>query len=297
MKGDIDARATAFLWRAAGSPDPLDTSGRAILARAPAERTCASCGAPARYRISEAISDNFTTVRNASRAWSFCGDAVCAACVWCCRSLGLRCSLFFARLADEHGAGGIWFVPLRPLPNWKMPRRPDPLGAILAPPPPPFVAGLPLYGIDHGGENNAHRVVWWDADGSRLPVPSRPLIKLQSKHTALYCRVSNNSERYHLQVDDALDVIVDVPLWKRLRVQATEFIAQLRDSGVGAKDARTALRTLSPPRRASPQLLGRWRELAQPFRRYQSAPWWGRVFVALIPVPRFEEKERHADES
>lgn len=310
-------KATQFLHMAAGSPEPLDSEGNVIPRKAPPGRDCASCGASAAYRMSEAISDNFTTMKNASRAWPIGGDSICAACLWCCRSIALRCGLFFARLDDAQGRGGIWFVPVRPLPGWENPKpdgattwpvmgRPDPLAALLSPPPPPFVAGFPLYGIDHGGEANSQRVVWqWtNGDGTQrphIPQPMEkmklqkdgskkvevvgPLIKIQSKHTALYCRVSGSRERYHLQVDDALDVMVDVSLWRSLRASAETLLCDLRAKGVGAQDARASLMTLRPPPGAPISLLTTWRVRVAPFVQHASAPWWGRVFVPLLPMP------------
>lgn len=309
-------RGTRFLWMAAGCPSPVETDGspvpprdmareaarqrkrltglletargaeRARLARRLALVTdspwCASCGEPATYRLDDAISDSFTTVRNANRAWAFGGDAACPACLWACKTLALRCGLFFARLPDAHGRGGFWFVSLRPLPGLPQ-TRPDPLDVLLHPPPPPFVAGLPLYGIDHGGEANAHRAVWWD-DAGRLLVPPSPLVKLQSKHTAIYTQVSLDRERYHLQIDDAADVMVDVPLWRHLRDVCARLLVDLRAGGVGAMEARAALVTGQAPVGAPLPLLSRWTERTAPLRPTMGAPWWS-FFVNLLPMP------------
>ncbi len=309
-------RGTRFLWMAAGCPAPVETDGtpisprdmvreatrqrkrltglletargakRAHLARRLALVTdapwCASCGAPAEHRLDDAISDSFTTVRNANRAWAFGGDAICSACLWACKTLALRCALFFARLPDAHGRGGIWFVSLRPLPG--MPQtRPDPLDVLLHPPPAPFVAGLPLYGVDHGGEANAHRVVWWGDDGRRI-VPPDPLVKLQSKHTAIYTQVSLDANRYHLQIDDAADVMVDVPLWRALRSVCDRLLVDLRQGGVGAMEARASLLTGKAPMRAPLPLLAGWAERVAPLLPYTGAPWWP-MFVNLLLMP------------
>lgn len=258
---------------------------------------CASCGGPATNRIGDAISDNFTTVKNACRAWAFGGSSICQACLWCCKALALRCSLFFA------GENGFWFVPLRPFPNWPE-TRPDPLAALLNPPEPPFVAGLPLYGIDHGGEANAHRVIWpWTGDqphpdvrsypqGPRLYVPRDPLIKVQSKHTALYCQISRSRERYRLQVDDVGDVTVDVALWRRLRAVADALLAEMRAAGVGAQDARGALLTGRPPPRAPLAILASWRARSEPLRAHVAAPWWA-LFTNLLLMPDLPNETSH----
>ena len=320
-------RATRFLWAAAGCPAPCETEGTPILPRdlrvaADAARRkiqkmidaasavadlaaiaryerdlaaivddphCASCGEPATNRISDAISDNFTTVKNACRAWAFGGTHVCQACLWCCKTIALRCALFFAR------ADGFWFTPIRPIPG-RPETRPDPLAALLNPPDPPFVAGLPLYGIDHGGEANAHRAIWpWTGDedhpnvrryamGPRLFVPSDPLIKLQSKHTALYCQVSRSRDRYRLQVDDTGDITVDVAVWSRLRVICDGLLVELRAAGVGAREARGALETGDPPRGAPMAILVSWRARTAPLQPHIAGPWW-KLFCNLLLMP------------
>lgn len=143
--------AVEFLWRAAGCPEPVDADGHLIRKRNMQGARCAATGLPAEYRLDDAVSDSFTTMKNAGRAWPFGGFALSAAAVWCARTLALRCSMFFAR------ESGIWFEAMRPLPGVTHRRRMDALATILNPPEPPFVAGLPLYGIDHGGEANIER--------------------------------------------------------------------------------------------------------------------------------------------
>jgi hypothetical protein len=338
-------RGTRFVWMAAGCPTPVTTDGAPILPRdlrADAERerrkldraiaeargrggrtekldlalaavvdapVCAACGEAASYRLDDAISDNFTTVKNASRAWPFPSKAVCTGCLWAARTVALRCALWFARLQDEHGPGGVWFVSLRPVPGWPSP-KPDALSALLAPPPPPFVAGLPLYGVDHGGEANAHRAIWPWTEGEsvghphprvitpdpprpgRLFLPADPLIKLQSKHTALYAEVSHSAERYRLQVDDAGDVTVDVPLWRALRQMCEELLLEMRGQGVGAQDAKAALTTLRPPFGFSIGTAD-WRARVRPLHPHTDAAWWP-LFVNLLPMPALVKRERGA---
>ncbi len=263
-------RGPPFVWKAVGSPQPLETSGQAIRARHQIGH-CASCNAPAQFEMSDAISDSFTTVRNASKAWPFGGSAICAACVWACKTLALRCAMWFARVDDEHGAGGIWFVPLR-----------DALDVILSPPPPPFVAALPLYGIKHGGEAHGHRAVWWDQATCQPIIHPNVLIRLQSKHVAIYSTVATDSRVYPIQVDDAHEVMVDVELWRQMRGKATQLAAEMVASGVWPERARESLRTLLPPHRLR---IGHaaWQARVEPFRRHHQAFWWN-VFTTLLPI-------------
>lgn len=275
-----EVSATWLIWSAIGKPSPWMNEGTPIKSRGPTG-ICAHCGEPAEYKLQDAISDNFTTVKNDSRAWPFGGDSVCAACVIACKWIGLRAGLWFAR------ENGIWFVPLRPIPGCPE-TRPDTLSALLNPPEPPFVAGLPLYGIDHGAEANAGRIIW-----PGEPIPADPLFRVQSKHTAIYARVAYSRERYPLQVDDANDIVVDVPFWTKQIALATTVVAELRAAGVGAEDIRRSLVTMNPPPRAPISMLVRWREIRSMFESHCGAQWWDLV-VQLLPMPALPEKEKQS---
>ena len=277
--------ATHIIWRALGCPLPTENDGSAIKPRTHAEGVvCSHCSAAApAYDLSDAISDNFTTMRNASRAWPFGGTALCAACVVSCKALALKAGLFFAR------EDGIWFVPSMPIPNEsvqamlgkKAPNRtrPDVLAAILNPPPPPFVACYPRYGVEHGTEANAARI---HTPGQ--PVPKNVLVKCQAKHTAIYAEVAYSRDRYTLQVDDAAEVPVDVPRWRALRAVCDELIAELRAAGAGAEDIRAALTTLRSPPRCPLPLCASWRARTAPLLSTHEAPWWP-LFVSLLLIP------------
>lgn len=354
MNDDTTSSATRFLWRAAGCPVPTTTDGAPIPPQmVPVGARCASCGGYATHDLSDAISDKFTTVANDSRAWPHGGRWLCAGCVWCARSLALRCCPFFAT------AAGFWFQgtwAFRGIPS----SRPDALAWLLAPPAPPFVACFPLAGIEHGGEEALERTMlappqdetvrgridriraeadealflllasrpdavkpedakrramrglvtgvepwpsavdWpaWQALGaSHRSAPwwrfaVWPLIKLQSKHVALYAKVSTSRDRYWLQVDDAGGFLLDVEIWSRCREVAEKLLLELRGAGVGAREALAALSTLQMPLGAGMSGPG-WREAVRPLRAHHEAVWWP-LFVSLLPMPELVARVRRA---
>lgn len=281
--------ATTIIWRALGCPTPTENDGSAIKPRKHADGVvCAHCGDPSpTYDLSDAISENFTTMRNKSRAWPFGGRALCAACVVACKSLALKCALTFAR------EDGLFAVPSMPLTNEsieaflgrKAPNRtrPDVLGAILNPPPAPFVAWYPRYGVEHGTEANVSRIL---TPGQ--PLPANVCAKVQSKHTAIYADVSRSSERYQLQIDDAEPVLVDVPVWRALRATCDALVSELRAAGCGAEDIRTALATLRPPARCPLALVARWPSRTESLVPVYGAPWWP-LFVSLLMIPELSQ--------
>lgn len=276
--------APQIIWRGCGSPTPTENDGSPIPKRK-MNTHCASCGEPAEYNLSDAISENFTTVRNCNRSLAYGGNALCAACVFCFKALCLKAGLFFAR------EDGIFFIASRPIAGVPQ-SKPDPLTALLHPPDPPFAACFPLYGIDHGTEGNVSRILWPGA-----PVPDNVLTKCQSKHTAIYARVAYSKTRYPLQVDDAVDVTVNVPLWSEMRVLAEELIAELRKGGCGQEDIRTSLQTLIPPKGCPVELAARWPSRVEAFRSHAGAQWWSKVFVPMLRVPAFEPKQPKAKKS
>jgi len=264
--------ATHIIYSGAGKPEPFDSDGKPVV-KHPITDVCSHCGDPhAEYRLREAISDNFTTVKNASRAWPYKTDRLCAACIFAAKTLALKCSLWFAR------ENGIWFVSVRPSTGFGD-TRPDVLEVLLNPPEPPFVAGFGLYGVDHGGEANLHRC-WWP-DGYRR---DDVLSKLQAKHTAIYARTAFSRERYHLQINDVDDCTVNVKLWGELKKICMCILVDLRVGGVGAMDCRAALVTLRPPPRCPMNLLARWGAIVAPLQAYHGAPWW-ELFVGLLLIP------------
>lgn len=292
-------RAITFVWETVGRPSPIETDGSPILPRGKTPSACAHCGdVNAPFRLDQAISDTFTTVRNASVLWPHGGEQLCGGCTWAFKSLLLRCGLMFARRADEHGPAGLLPVPLRPLPRpatwlasrlWPF-RRPDALSVLLRPPPVPFVAWLPLYGIDHGGEAHVHRTFGPDGRGGIFR-PVDPLWKLQSKHSLPFASIATDQRRYELAVDD-WPITVDVELWGRMRALCEPLLVGLRAGGVGAEDARAAMRTLEAPRGAPLALSAprTWRERVAPLRPHVGARWW-EIFVGLLRMPDLTRKE------
>lgn len=285
--------ASRFVWEAAGSPPFVETDGTPVRPRFTSPTnpgSCASCFSEiAPFHMSDVISEKFTTIRNNGILWPFGGERVCQSCAWVFKTLALRCAVAFARRTDEHGPGGIWFVSLRPIPrpvDWPKNRvwpftKPDVLEVLLNPPPPPFVAWCPLYGINHGGESHVDRCYWPGA----APRPRGLLKKLQTKHTVPYAKVSHDRARYDLAIDE-WNTTVDVALWKELRAHAMGLLRELRRAGVGAENARRALTTLKPPLGAPLSLIApaSWRATCAPFSPHISSPWWG-FFVDLLPMP------------
>lgn len=282
--------ASRFVWEAVGRPAFVETDGTPIKRRFNDDVGCASCGeTPAPFRMDDVISDKFTTIRNNGILWPHGGDHVCQPCAWVFKALALRCAMAFARRADEHGAGGIWFVPTRPMAkpaDWPKDRpwwtaRPDPLEVLLSPPLPPFVAWCPMYGINHGGEAHVDRCYW---PGSP-PSWRGTLSKLQTKHTVPYAKVSYSREQYDLALDE-WNIVVDVALWREQRALATALLVELRAAGVGAEAARRSLVTLLPPLGAPLALVApaSWRARVQPFSQHVHSSWWS-FFVELLPMP------------
>ena len=282
--------ASRFVWEAVGKPAFVETDGTLIKPRFSDDVGCASCGeTPAPFRMGDVISDKFTTIRNNGILWPYGGDHVCQPCAWVFKALALRCAMAFARRADEHGPGGIWFVPTRPMAkpaDWPKDRpwsteRPNPLEVLLSPPPPPFVAWCPMYGINHGGEAHVDRCYW---PGSP-PSWRGTLSKLQTKHTVPYAKVSYSREQYDLALDE-WNIVVDVALWREQRALATALLVELRAAGVGAEAARRSLVTLLPPLGAPVALVApaSWRARVQPFSQHVHSSWWS-FFVELLPMP------------
>ena len=156
--------------------------------------------------------------------------------------------------------------------------RRDLLANLLDPPEPPFVVAFPLYGIAHGGEAHGHRAT---LDGT---MHTEPLVRLQSKHVAIYAEIAYARDRYPLQVDDAVQLTVDVVHWRAARTVALAAAKLLRDASVGVTDTRDALTTLRCPARAPLTVHARWAATVRPLVADARSQWWP-VFVDLLSLP------------
>jgi len=257
-----------LIWEAAGSPLPCDTKG-IVIPTARAQSHCARCGCTdGEYAAAQLVSQNFLPTRNDNRLSAFGGNRFCKACVFAAKTLRLRCLPWFA------SASGVEFYRTRA--EVKGAVSPDPLKRLLSPPEPPFVAGIPLYGIAHGGEAHWRRT-WWPGERT----PADPLIRLQSKHVALYSRTAYGRERYPVQIDDNKDVVVDRGVWGAAREVANAAMSAAIADGCKPWAAKRALAALAPPSGASPLLVRRWGELTRTLVPHAQSSWW-LIFCSLI---------------
>lgn len=261
---------TQLIWSGCGKPEPFDALGNPIQkAEAKLRSNCARCGSlDGHYKLSDVISQSFVPVRNESRLSMFGGAMYCAACVFCARALRLRCVSWFAT------ESGIEFWRTRP--ETPESPRPDALATLLSPPEPPFALGLPLYGISHGGENHWKRTAWcsdseWKAD---------PLIRLQSKHVAIYARLGMSRDRYPVQVDDCGEFVIDRDVWLRLSDSASTIVERCLNDGIKGYPARLSLVRGESPRRGSVALAREWPRLVAPIMPHVNAVWW-KLFCEL----------------
>jgi len=261
--------ATRLLWAAAGSPAPCDTKGEPI-GKCRGDGHCARCGAPdGCHSLAQLVSQNFLPTRNRNRLMAHGGTRFCPACLFAAKALRLRCISWFA------STDGVGFFRTRPVEKGAL--RPDALMELLSPPKPPFVAGVPLYGIAHGGEAHWMRT-WWPGE----TLSADPLIKLQSKHVALYARTAYSSDRYPVQVDDDKEVTVDRDTWLYARDDATSLMRSACDDGRKPWQSHKALQRLQLPPGSSSALARAWSSLTRPLQEHTSATWWP-VFCSLIP--------------
>lgn len=230
------------LWRAAGSPDPLDPKLEPIKPRKHRGTICAVTGLPdPEFAYGDALSTNFVLARFARLAFPLAADseirisssrsepALHRCVVWAIRSLAFRSATWVFDGED------IEFCPMRRFPRGDKAKVPehvlraafggrtcdDWIDWLLQPRPIGTIAALPAYGIDHGGESNFHRLPW--PTGCRKD----PLSKLQSKHTVLFVQPSLDVETLRLQVDDNQTLTLDIPTWQAFARNTREAVERV----------------------------------------------------------------------
>lgn len=229
------------MWRSAGEPMPTDANGF-IEPRKNTGTVCAVTGEPSpEYAFDDALSTNFVTPRFHQIAFPFAAEsrialsggrevpALSRAACWAIRSLAFRSATWV------FDGENIEFAPMAPFATGERQKiEPekmraafggrssiDYLGWLLRPRPVGTVAALPLYGIDHGGEQNFHRLLW--PSGCTVD----PLVKLQSKHTVMHVRPTTEAGVLRLQVDDGLCIALDVETWDRVAGEAGELLTEV----------------------------------------------------------------------
>lgn len=229
------------MWRSAGEPLPADANGL-IQPRKTVGTVCAVTGEPSpEYAFDDALSANFVTPRFHQIAFPYAAEsritlgggrevpALSRAACWAIRSLAFRSATWV------FDGERIEFAPMAPFATGERQKiepekmreafggrsSTDYLDWLLRPRPVGTVAALPLYGIDHGGEQNFHRLPW--PSGCTVD----PLVKLQSKHTVMHVRPTTEAGVLRLQVDDGLCIALDVETWARVAGEAGELLTEV----------------------------------------------------------------------
>lgn len=253
------------LWRAAGSPAPRGADGEIIAPAAAEAGTCAFTGASGAFLFNQGLSDNFTLLRllpgasvssACSRRSTRPQPALSAAAAWAARDLALRCAAWI--LEPARGGDVLeWWPYLRPAPErveehratWGDRTADGWLTWLLRPRPAETLAAMPKTGIEHGGEMCLGRCGWpgvgWRSLSAESVVQyqraSRPLVKLQAKHVALFARPSQRRGVLLLQVDSDQVVEVDSVLWVAARELVESAASELVALGVPAPAVRRGL--------------------------------------------------------
>lgn len=228
-----DLHPVERLWRAAGKPSPIEVDGTPITPRGIESGVCAVTGSPGSYLYEQGFSANFLPPRAAgvafrfaatstvrSKAWAQPQKCLSPAAVWAAKTVLLRAATWiqepdgevefwpYYRCPKDEARAALWreFWGARDPSKW--------LEWLLRPRPAGTIAGMPLYGIDHGGEANAARCFW-----PGRPRPADPLIKLQAKHVAPYVQPSTATGRLALYVDG--EQVHDIACATWLRAAAT----------------------------------------------------------------------------
>lgn len=293
------ANSLSRLWRAAGQPRPRDATGD-VLQPGARGATCALTGRPAEYAWSQALSENFGTLRRLTPpgATSEPELSLSTAAAWAARELALRCATWILE-PTEDGDVLEWWPSTRPAPErveehrafWGGRTADGYLAWLLRPRPAGTLAAYPKTGIEHGGEMCLGRCGWPDIGWRRLSAASvveyrraeRPLLKLQAKHVALFARPSLRNAALLLQVDSDLVVEVEAQVWAEARPVAEDAAADLVGLGVRASAVRRGLEQHTLDLRAPPAAHARLAEAMRDLDRLRSHPFWP-IFCGGIDV-------------
>jgi hypothetical protein len=260
--------AQEIIYAGAGRPTVRGPDGEPLAIEPRGQ--CAFCGANAVLRVSDCLSSNFVVCKRLRLGVT----GLCLACGFCLRDLRLRCAPWIATPTTVRFCVDRWGI----------------LDFLLSPPPPPFVAGVPWFGVQKGGLGNLEFCRVWHPDreaqamspakvddaGNVLRAP-QVMPKLQSKHTAIFANVANEVGRYPLAIDDGQPTVVDVELWRSLAGRVTEALRWI---------PVPCLEEWTPPVYSFKWREGvmRWKSLTAPMEPYRQAAWW-KFLLAIVPRP------------
>lgn len=265
--------AQELIWEGAGRPIVRDPAGNPL--HVGDLGACAYCGAPAVHRVRDCLSANFVVCKQLRLG----AEGLCRACAFCLRDLRLRCAPWIATPETVVFCRDRWGI----------------LDFLLTPPEPPFVAGVPWFGMSKGGLSNLDFCRVWhpereaqklspakvdDKTGEVLR-PAQIMPKLQSKHTAIFARTAAARDRYPLAIDDNGIVEIDVALWRSLAAMLTVALRYL---------PVPCLEEWRAPEGGAQWEHGiiHWRELTAPLEPYRNAQWWP-LLLAIVPRPERPE--------
>ena len=252
------------IWSACSEPAPYEADGELIPPRGRLG-TCAVTGGAATYRYLDGLSTSFTLARAANRAFRFSwvsrdqrGLVLSAAAVFVAKTIALRSAPWIVE--PTSGGDRISFHCSRHCPKdersemwhraWRDQKPASFLTWLLRDRPAGTIAGLPAYGIDHGGEVNLARCCWPGGPigehakrfrRDRVYVPTDPLVKLQAKHVALYAPASTRAGMLARQVDSDAVMEVECRRWRAAIPGALQLLDALMQAGLAESAAKRTI--------------------------------------------------------